>query len=77
MATATENNLESLREHLFATLTALSDPDNPMDLDRAKTIAEVAREVTASAKAEVDFIRATGQNTTTPFFPRPALPAGK
>ena len=68
------NTLDGLRGHLFATLTALRDPDAPMDLERASTVAEVAREVIATAKVEVDFIRATGQNTTTDFFPRPALP---
>jgi hypothetical protein len=68
------NKLENLRDHLFATLEALRDPENPMDLDRAQTIADVAREITASAKVEVDFIRVTGQNTTSDFFPRPALP---
>lgn len=68
------NTLEDLRGHLFATITALRDPDSPMDLERAGKIAEVAREVIATGKVEVDFIRVTGQNTTTPFFPRPALP---
>lgn len=71
------NTLEDLRGHLFATLTALRDPDAPMDLERASTVAEVAREVIATAKVEVDFIRATGQNTTTDFFPRPTLPASE
>lgn len=69
------NKIEDLRDHLFATIAALRDPENPMDIDRAEAIADVAREITATAKAEVDFIRATGQNTTTEFFPRPALPA--
>lgn len=55
-----KNKLEDLRNHLFATLEALQDPDKPMELDRAKTIAEVAQTVINSAKVEVDFIKEVG-----------------
>jgi hypothetical protein len=37
--------IEDLREHLFATLEGLRDKDAPMDVERAKAIAEVAREI--------------------------------
>lgn len=68
------NTLDDLRVELFATLTALRDPESPMDLDRASKVVDVANAVIATGKVEVDFIRATGQNTTTNFFPRPSLP---
>lgn len=55
-----KNKIEDLRNHLFSALEALQDPDAPMDLDRAKTIADVAQVLINSAKVEVDFIRATG-----------------
>lgn len=55
-----KNKLTDLRNHLFATLEALQDEDNPMDLARAKAIAEVAQTVINSAKVEVDFIHAIG-----------------
>lgn len=55
-----ENDITGLRGHLFETLAALRDKKNPMDIDRAKAIAEVAREVVNTAKVEVEFIKATG-----------------
>ena len=64
-----KNKIEDLRNHLFATLEALQDVDNPMDLDRATTIANVAQVVVNSAKIEVDFIRATGRSEGTGFIP--------
>ena len=68
-----KNRIEDLRNHLFATLEALQDDERPMDLDRAKTIADVAQVVINSAKVEVDFIKTTGQTHATDFIP----PAGE
>lgn len=50
-----KNKIEDLRNHLFATLEALQDADHPMDVARAKAIAEVA-----GVKAEVKFMEVTG-----------------
>lgn len=36
------NKIEDLRNHLFAALEGLADKEEPMELDRAKTIADVA-----------------------------------
>ena len=55
-----KNKLEDLRNHLFATLEALQDEKKPMELDRAKTIADVAQTIINSAKVEVEFIREVG-----------------
>lgn len=63
-----KNRMVDLRNHLFATLESLQDPDNPMDLDRAKTIADVAQTLINSAKVEVDFLRATEQHRGTGFL---------
>lgn len=52
--------LTDLREHLFATLDALRDKDNPMDIDRARAVSEVAKQLIDSAKVEVDYLRAVG-----------------
>lgn len=77
----TPEQVEWLRSHCSAlSLRELTDQYNatfgqtrtPSAIK--STVAEVAREVIATAKVEVDFIRATGQNTTTDFFPRPSLP---
>lgn len=54
------NNIESLREHLFATLAALNDKEKPMEIERAKAISEVAQTIINSAKVEVEFAKATG-----------------
>lgn len=65
-----QNKIEDLRNHLFATLEALRDDDKPMDLARAKAIADVAQTVINTAKVEVDFINAVGGNKATGFFPK-------
>lgn len=50
--------IEDLRTHLFDTLDALKS--NTMDIEKAKAISEVAGNLIASAKVEVDFVKATG-----------------
>lgn len=59
-----KNKIEDLRNHLFATLEALADKDDPMDLDRAKAISDVAQTIINSAKVEVDFINKVGGTGT-------------
>lgn len=62
------NNIETLRDHLFKTLAALSDKTNPMDLDRAKTISEVAQTIINTAKVEVDYAKATNATSNIMFL---------
>ena len=58
-----------LRNHLFATLEALQDKDDPMDISRAKAIADVSQTLINSVKVEIDFINATDQvNADSKFF---------
>lgn len=59
-----KNKIDDLRNHLFAALEALSDADNPMELDRAKAISDVAQTIINSAKVEVDLLRVTGGDPT-------------
>lgn len=59
-----KNNIEALRAHLFDTLVALKDKDNPMDIERAKAISEVSQVIINTAKVEVQFAQATGSSTT-------------
>jgi hypothetical protein len=78
-----KNKIDDLRNHLFETLEALKDKDEPMDLDRAKAVADVARVIVDSARVEVDFLKVTGGVNSTGFLPdgdgaiaeRPKLPA--
>lgn len=76
-----KNKISDLRNHLFATLEALRDEEKPMEIDRAKAIAEVAQAVIDSAKVEVAFIHATGVKAGSGFIQldsaddnKPALP---
>ena len=69
----TRNKLPDLRDHLFETLEALKDPDKPMDVARAQAICKVAGTIIASAKVEVAFMVASGEEIPGEFFGRPAL----
>lgn len=68
-----KNKIEDLRNHLFEVLEALKDKEEPMDLDRARAIADVARVVIDSAKVEVEFAKvvneATGEFHGSTFLP--------
>lgn len=66
------NKISDLRDHLFETLEALKDEEKPMEIARAKAIAEVAGVVIESAKVEVDFLRVTGGLKSTGFLPEDA-----
>lgn len=57
------NNITTVRQHLLDTLADLRSRDNPMEIDRARAVADVARVLVDSAKVEVDYLRATGANT--------------
>lgn len=66
-----KNTIEDLRNHLFETLEALKDKDEPMDLDRARAVADVAKNIIESAKVEVQFLNVTGAARSTGFMPQP------
>jgi hypothetical protein len=68
-----QNKIEDLRNHLFATLEALRDEEKPMEIERAKAVAQVAQVIVDSAKVENDFIKATG--STGSGFIEKQLPA--
>lgn len=55
-----KNKMQDLRNHLFATLEALQDPEKPMDIDRARAVSDVAKVLIDSAKVEVEFLKVTG-----------------
>jgi hypothetical protein len=52
-----KNKIEDLRDHLFATLESLRDKENPMEVERAAAIANVAGKIIDSARAETERIR--------------------
>jgi hypothetical protein len=71
-----DNKIDDLRAHLFATLAALRDPEKPMEIDRAKAVAEVARAVIDTAKVEVEYVKVTGTKGSG-FIPELPAPEGK
>ena len=60
--------VSDLRAALFDTLARLQDKDNPMDIERAKAVSEVAQTIINTAKVEIDFIRISGQQDVKPEF---------
>lgn len=69
------NKIDDLRKHLFDTLADLRDKQKPMEIDRAKAIAEVATVIVETAKVEVAFIRETGAKGSG-FLPEIEAPKG-
>ncbi|MEN7529283.1 hypothetical protein [Cupriavidus sp. DL-D2] len=55
------NNIATVRQHLLDTLSDLRNREQPMEIDRARAVADVARVLVDSAKVEVDYLKATGQ----------------
>lgn len=64
-----KNGIADLRNHLFAALEALQDVDAPMDVNRARAIADVAQTIINSAKVECEYLSAIGAQPTTRFIP--------
>lgn len=60
----TAPHISSLREHLMGTLASLRDRENPMEPDRARAVAQVAGVLVDTARVEVDYIKATGQDVS-------------
>lgn len=56
-----KNKMVDLRNHLFAALEGLADNENPMELDRARAISDVAQTIINSAKVEVEAYKAAGR----------------
>jgi len=73
-----KNRLQDLRDHLFETLERLKDDDKPMEVERARAVADVAHAIINSAKLEIRFLEVTGQDTASEFVgetpKRQALP---
>jgi len=62
------NKINDLRDHLFETLEALKDTEKPMELDRAKAIADVAQVIINSAKVEVELVKAVSSSSAGSCF---------
>lgn len=56
-----KNTIDDLRNHLFETLEAIRDKDEPLDLDRAKAVANLSGRIIDTAKVELKFMELTGR----------------
>lgn len=78
--TQPKNNITELRDILFDTLRGLKNKENPIDINHAQAVSEVAQTIINSAKLEIDYCRVTGETSATGFIPaeaggnRPMLP---
>lgn len=52
--------VNDLREHLFATLEALKDKDNPMEIERARAVSDIAQVIINTAKVEIEYLKVNG-----------------
>ena len=65
--------MSTMRQALMDTLADLRRTENPMPIDRAKAVAEVATVLVNSAKVEVDYLKVTKQSNGSFFGGAPAL----
>jgi hypothetical protein len=70
-----KNKLSDLRNHLFETIETLKDNDNdlrmPIEIERAKAVAQVAQAIINSAKLELQFLGLSGQEAKSEFLEPP------
>lgn len=57
-------HINQLRQHLLDTLADLRRTHGAMEPDRARAVAQVAGVLVDSARVEVDYIKATGQDVS-------------
>ena len=64
-------HINEVRAALMGTLNDLRDKDKPMEVDRARAIAQVATVLVDSARVENDYLKITGQDRSE-FLESPA-----
>ena len=57
-----QTNLEDVRTVLMDTLRDLCDRSNPMDIARARAVADVASVMVDTARVENEYLKITGQD---------------
>ena len=63
-----KNTIHDLRNHLFETIEALKDRENPMDVQRAHAISKVAETLIETAKVEIKIFEAMGEGPAASNF---------
>ena len=54
-------HIDTVRQSLLNTLADLRNRENPMDIERAKAVAQVASVLVDTAKVENEYLKITGQ----------------
>jgi hypothetical protein len=55
-------HIDQVRQSLLDTLADLRNKEKPMDIERAKAVAQVASVLVDTAKVENDYLKITGQD---------------
>lgn len=63
-------HIDQVRQSLMDTLADLRNKEKPMDIERAKAIAQVASVLVDTAKVENEYLKITGQDNST-FLEQP------
>lgn len=71
MSTTKSPHITQVRQCLLDTLADLRNRENPMDIERAKAVAQVAGVLIDTAKVENDYLKITGQDRSD-FLETPA-----
>ena len=61
-------HITQVRQSLLDTLADLRNRENPMDVDRARAVAQVAGVLVDTARVEVDYIKACGGKDSSHFL---------
>lgn len=70
--------MDEVRQSLMDTLKDLRNADKPMEVDRARAVAQVASVLVDTARVEVEFLKVS-QGHKSSFIapePKPELPSG-
>lgn len=70
----TNPHITQVRQSLLDTLADLRNRENPMDVDRARAVAQVAGVLVDTAKAEIEYIKAVGADRSDFLGPAPTAP---
>jgi hypothetical protein len=62
--TVAQPHIKQVQAHLMQTLAALCDRDNPMEIERARAMAQVAGVLVDTAKVEIEYLKVTKQNSS-------------
>ena len=56
-------HIDQVREHLMQTLADLRNREQPMEVDRARAVAQVASVLVETAKVEVEYLKQIGEGS--------------